>query len=190
MIRINLLGVERKHAKRQAGLDLPQKAAIACSVILLATVALVGWWYWSLDQQAARLEQEIAAAQQETQRLGAILEDVKGFQARRAELQQRVALIEELRNGQSAPVRLLDEVSRSVPDRLWLTELRQEDNEVTLTGRAMSLTSISDLVSNLETSGYFRRPVEIVDSQVVLEQEEGIEVVRFSVKGQFLVPGS
>ncbi len=188
MIRINLLGVESKHTKRRVGLETTQKAAIACSVMLLATGSLICWWYWSLDQQAERLEQEIAAARQETQRLGAILEDVKRFQGRRAELEQRVALIEELRQGQSAPVRLLDEVSRSIPDRLWLTELRQEDTDVTLTGRATSLTALSDLVSNLETSGYFRRPVEIVDSQV--EEEEGIEVVRFSVKGQFSVPSS
>ena len=188
MIRINLLGTGRERIRRRVGLEATQKVVIGAGAILLATGGLIGWWYWSLGQESTRLDQEIAAAQQETQRLGSILTEVQRFETRRTDLQQRVALIEELREGQSVPVRLLDEVSRSVPDRLWLTELRQQESDVTLSGRATSLTALSDLVSNLETSGFFMRPVEILDSQV--EQQEGIGVVRFSVKGQFAVPSS
>jgi type IV pilus assembly protein PilN len=99
-----------------------------------------------------------------------------------------VALIEELRKGQSGPVHLLDEISRSVPDRLWLTELKQDDTEVRLDGRTTTLTALSDFVGNLEGSGYFARPVEILDSKVETVQGVG-DVVRFSVKAQFVMPG-
>lgn len=186
MIRINLLAVERERAKRRAGIQAGQKVTIGCSLILLATALGIGWWWWSLRQEGARVEQEIAGARQETQRLRSVLEQVKQFEAQRAQLQQRVALIEELRKGQGGPVRMLDQVSRSLPDRLWLTQLEQEGADVTIQGRATSLTALSDFVANLEGSGYFRRPIEIIESQV--EDAQPVEVVRFAVKGQFTMP--
>ena len=185
MIRINLLAVERKPKK---SFDIGQKVPIACSLIVLLTAVGIGWRFWSLRQESVRLDQEIVAAQQESQRLQAVLRQVDDFEKRKAQLQQRVALIEELRKGQSGPVHLLDEVSRSVPDRLWLTELKQDDTEVRLDGRTTTLTALSDFVGNLEGSGYFARPVEILDSKVETVQGVG-DVVRFSVKAQFVMPG-
>jgi Tfp pilus assembly protein PilN len=110
-------------------------------------------------------------------------------------LQQRVALIEELRKGQSGPVHLLDEVSRALPERLWLTQLQQVEGDLRIEGRATSLTALSDFVGNLESSGYFARPVEILDSQVEAQpaqvQAAGGpgDVVKFTVKAQFVMPG-
>jgi Tfp pilus assembly protein PilN len=84
---------------------------------------------------------------------------------------------------------MLDEISRALPDRLWLTTLTQDTTGVKLDGRTTSLTALSDFVGNLENSGYFARPVEIIDSQVESAQGTG-DVVRFSVKAQFQLPGA
>ncbi len=75
------------------------------------------------------------------------------------------ALIEQLRQGREGPVHMLDEISRSLPDGLWLTDLKQQDDDLTITGRCTSLTALSDFVENLRLGGYFK-PVEILDSQV------------------------
>ena len=47
------------------------------------------------------------------------------FEQRKAQLQQRVALIEQLRKSQTGPVHMLDQISRALPPMLWLTELKQ-----------------------------------------------------------------
>ena len=156
MIRINLLAVDRERTKRRAGFDLAQKVTVACSLILLATALGVGWWYWSMRQASQRLEVEIAAAQQETERLRSVLDQVQQVETRRAQLQQRVALIEQLRQGQGEPVRILDEVSRALPDGLWLTEISQEARTLTIQGRSTTLTALSDFIGNLEVSGVLR----------------------------------
>jgi type IV pilus assembly protein PilN len=193
MIRINLLAVERKPVA--TGMDLAQKITVGCSLLLVATVALLGWRFWSLRQESIRLDADIRTAQTETERLKSVLEQVADFEKRRAQLQQRVALIEELRKGQSGPVHLLDEVSRALPERLWLTQLQQVEGELRIDGRATSLTALSDFVGNLESSGYFARPVEILDSQVEAQpaqvQAAGGpgDVVKFTVKAQFVMPG-
>ena len=45
MIRINLLGTERKQAKKAPAIDLGQRLTVACSLILVASVVGIGWWY-------------------------------------------------------------------------------------------------------------------------------------------------
>jgi type IV pilus assembly protein PilN len=185
MIRINLLAVERKPEKK--ALLAGQKAVILGTAILAAAALLMGWRYFSLRQETARLDEDLRTAQQEQVRLQSVLQQAQEFERRKQELQQRVALIEELRKGQSAPVRMLDEVSRALPDRLWLTEMLQDDKGVRIDGRTTSLTSLSDFVGNLEGSGFFARPVEILDSQV--EGSEG-DIIKFSVKAPFQAPVS
>ncbi len=77
-----------------------------------------------------------------------------------------MALIDELRKGQNAPVHMIDQVSRALPEMTWLTGLQQDGYTITIQGRCLTLTSLSDFVGNLEASRYFARPVEIVDSSV------------------------
>jgi type IV pilus assembly protein PilN len=187
MIRINLIA-KRKPPK--ASFDLARQVPVLCSLVLVAAALLIGWRFWSMRQRSATLDQEIQQAQQEAQSLRSVLEQVKQFEQRKTQLQQRVALIEDLRRGQSGPVHLLDEISRALPDRLWLTDLKQDtEAAVKIEGRTTSLTSLSDFVTNLEASGYFSRPVEILDSRVE-NQQSSVDVVKFTVRAQFVMPGA
>ena len=129
MIRINLLGVERQKTQKSASfIDASQRTTFACCLIFGMTALGIGVWYWSLGREATRLDIEIATAQREATRLKVVLAEVKRAEDRRSQLQQRVAVIEELRRGQSVPVQLLDHVSRSMPDMLWLTALDQKSD--------------------------------------------------------------
>ena len=190
MIKINLLAVDRERAKRKAKFQIGQKVTVGCSLILVATALLLGWWYWSLQSDSADLDQQIVDAQRETARLRSVIQQVQQFEARRGQLQQRVTLIEQLRKGQTGPVHLLDAVSRSLPDAMWLTELKQTANDILIDGRTATLTSLSDFVSSLESSGMFERPVEIVDSQVQPALAGAPELIRFSVKARFIAPAN
>ena len=101
-------------------------------------------------------------------------------------MQQRVTLIEQLRRGQTAPVHVLDEVSKALPDRLWLVSMGQRGADFTMEGRTTSLTALTDFVANLEASSWFKRPVEILDSQV--EQAAAGDMVRFTIRGTTVNP--
>jgi type IV pilus assembly protein PilN len=188
MIRINLLGVERQKARKAlVSFDLSSQTSLLCSLVLVAAVAGIGWWYWSLRQQSQQVDQEIAQAQQDVARLQSILVEVKQFEQRQQQLQQRVALIQQLRRGQSVPVQLLDHVSRSLPDTLWLTSFEEAGANVTIEGRSTTLIALSDFVGNLGTSALIKKPIEIVNSQVESAAAAGPgtpagDVIRFTVK--------
>jgi type IV pilus assembly protein PilN len=192
MIRINLLTVDRERSKKRvaAGGGMSsgaQRVTIAASLVLLGTTLLVVWWFWSLRQQSIRVDEDIAKAEAETQQLRSVLSQVQKFEARKAQLQQRVSLIEQLRKGQAAPVHILDEISKSIPDYLWLTELTQKGNEFALNGTTTSMTAVSDFIANLENTRWFRKPVEIVDSQVKTDKVAG-DLIVFQLKAQFQDP--
>ena len=166
MIRINLLGSERQKAKKAVAFDIGQRITLMCSLILVLTGLGLGYWYWSLNQASTQVDADILAAQQETARLQSLLAEVREFEAQRTQLQQRVALIEQLRSGQSLPVQLLDHVSRSLPDMLWLLSLDQAGNAVTIEGRSTTLIALSDFVGNLGGAPVLQKPIEIVSSRV------------------------
>ena len=192
MIRINLISQTREKPRRRAPaaslVGTGQKITVACTLILALAALGVGWWYWSLHTEAAKLTDDIAAAEAETKRLQALIVQVRQFETRKAQLQERVTLIETLRRGQSSPVHVLDAISRSVPDMLWLTQLDQKGADLVIEGRCMNLTSISDFVDNLGRSGWFKKPVEILDSRVEAGSATSGELIRFTVKAQVVSP--
>ncbi len=187
MIKINLLAPDRPVAKKRPAIEPGQKLTAVCSLILLAGVVVIGWRYLNLSRQSERLDAEIANAQKETVRLHSVIAQVQQFEQRRAQLQQRVALIEQLRKDQTGPVHMLDQISRALPPMLWLTELKQTPNanEVLIEGKCLTLTGLSDFVANLETSGYFKKSVDIVSTQSEPMPAPPGELVKFQVRAQF-----
>jgi type IV pilus assembly protein PilN len=188
MIRINLLGGERQKKKPVVAFDIKRYITHCCVLVLLVAGALVGWWYWSLRQASERVDADIAAARQQLAQLQPIIQQVQQFEQRRAQLLQRVQIIEGLRDGQRTPVQLLDHVSRSLPDMLWLTTMTQRNNEVTIEGRSTTLIGVSDFIGNLGGGTVLRKPIELVNSQVEAVPQRGAgaapDVIRFAVKAQ------
>jgi type IV pilus assembly protein PilN len=193
MIRINLLSTERKTKKARASFPFAgQQMTIGCTLILLFAGAFIGWRYVVIARESAQLDAEISAAQQETGRLHSVILQVQQFEQRRAQLQQRVVLIEQLRKGQTGPVHMLDQVSRALPPMLWLTELKQNDKvpgEVMIEGRCTTLTGLSDFVANLEASGYFKKSIEIVSTAAEAMPQPPGELIRFTIRAVFQTPG-
>lgn len=190
MIRINLLATERRAAKAAApGMQAGQKMMVIGSLVLVLTVAILGWRYWALGQEEAQVTREIEAATREEARLQEILKQVQEFENRRKLLEARLALIDELRKGQTAPVHMIDQISKALPDMTWLTTMQQDGYTLTMQGRCLTLTSLSDFIGNLEASRYFIRPVEIIESKVESADKEGPELIAFTIRGTFQMAG-
>jgi type IV pilus assembly protein PilN len=141
-----------------------------------------------LSEQSASLDTEIANARSRQLQLASVLADVRKFDARRTQLQQRVALIEQLRAGQSLPVQILDHVSRSLPDTLWLTVMEQTNDTIRIEGRSTTVPALTAFVTNLGNSPLLQKPIDIVDAKQELTatagQQNAVELLRFTVRAQ------
>jgi type IV pilus assembly protein PilN len=192
MIRINLLTTERPLAKAapSAGFALVgRQLTMSCMLILVAGLGIIGWRYQAIQQDSSKLNTQIGEAQTEIVQLRSVLVEVQKFEQRRTQLQQRVGLIETLRKDQTGPAHMLDEISRAMPPTLWLTDLKQSltAGDVLIEGRCTSLTGITDFVGSLERSGYFKKSVEIVSTQLEVAPT-GPDLIKFSIKAQLNPP--
>ncbi len=165
MIRINLVQegkkvvVARSGAPSRFSID-SDSAAIWCLGITLV-VGLLGYGgYWLLlNRDISQRRGEIAVAQQRVNELQEVLDEVDRYISRRAELDHKIEVISELRDNQSGPVRIMDEVSKALPDLLWLDELDLSGREVSMRGRAFTTNSVASFIENLDKVPEFREPV-------------------------------
>lgn len=185
MIRVNLLPGAAPHGgsglSRFLSVPPEQRAALfGVTVLMLTALGVAGWW-WTLDTQRRDLDAAIAVQEAEVVRLQAAARLVEQADARQKELRERVQLIERLRATQRAPVALLETISLTLPDGLWLLELKQQGASVRIEGRALSLTALTDFVDRLQSSGRFVHTLDIVTTS--MEPIGDTSVVRFAIRG-------
>lgn len=162
MIRINLLTETRGVAARKKAAFLPSGARLN-NLILLGGVALgllyIGIMALILTSKSRRLDEDIARANEEVARLRSIIEEVKGYEAKKASLEAKIQLINNLKTNQKGPVRLMDEISKALPDLVWLTDLGVSGQQVNLKGRTLSPNAVAAYLENLKKSPFFAEPV-------------------------------
>ncbi len=187
MIKVNLLS-QGPAAKKTAREWVPaaQKGAVKGFAMLLVTAASIGGYWWFLSNQKSSLDARIAGAEAELVRLNEAAKLVDRATKRKNELSERLSLIDRLRTAKRGPVTLLETVSRSTPEGLWLLEIKQAGTFTTVDGRAMSLTSVTDFAQQLQNSGLFQHPVEILTTATETFEEQ--TVVRFTDKAEAIKP--
>jgi Tfp pilus assembly protein PilN len=84
---------------------------------------------------------------------------------------------------------MIDQISKALPDMTWLTGITQSGYTLTIQGKCLSLTSLSDFVGSLEGSTYFARPVEIIESAVTPGDGKSPELIQFTIRGTFQMQG-
>jgi type IV pilus assembly protein PilN len=97
--------------------------------------------------------------------LKAQIEDVKKKNAeidaldkRRASLEARLQVVEKLQTDRAKMVHLFDALARSIADGAMITNIKQDGNSLTISGRAQSNTRVSTYLRNLEKSGWMVQP--------------------------------
>jgi len=185
MIKINLIAEAQKGKSREKAPRAEGGAASALgqNVLMVGVVVLAllvtGWRWYTLAGEHRRLVGEIARAEQEKERLQAIIKKGEDYKAKKDLLQRKIALVSQLKRNQSGPVHLLDEVSKQLPDFLWLDNMNEAGWSVQISGKATTYNAVSNFYNNLNGSRYF--------TNVVLGPITAIpQGVTFSLNCQFI----
>ena len=162
MIRINLLGRGKVKAVKAKKIRTASNQAIqlimAISVVVIS-VGIVFFWERALVKQEEEVSRQIVQAKKEKVRQEGLLKENEAFEKRRKLLETRINVIESLKKNQSGPVRVLDVLSDCIQqsEGVWLRELTQKDNMITINGTAVgSPDNIADFMTNLVRVGNFR----------------------------------
>ena len=182
MIRVNLLAGGPGAAQPTVVIPVEQRSSLIGLGMLLITGFLVGGWWYYLNYQRAATEEGIGKAEGRIEQLKDAMKLLEAARTQKAELQERLAVIDRLRAAKHAPVKMLQLFNTTLPDGLWLMEVKQAATAVQIEGRAMSQTAVSDFAKALQDSGFFKMPVEIVTT--LMETVEETNVFRFVLKAE------
>ena len=86
------------------------------------------------------------------------INEIKLLDKKKAKLLARKEIIEKLQANRSQMVHLFDSLVRTIPDGVVLTSIKQDEDTLTLEGRAQSNARVSTYMRNLEGSGWMTKP--------------------------------
>ncbi len=153
MLRINLLPhrqIKRAELQREFGLMALMAAGAACAVVFL------GWQFLGSQRDAqvernTRLETAIAGLDKE-------IADIKDLKDQINNVLERKQIVENLQTNRSQAVVILDELTRQLPEGLYLKSIKQTGNLITLEGVADTNARVATLVRNLSVSNWMEMP--------------------------------
>lgn len=191
MIRINLLKPEKKEVAGGGASTVsyveeakPSKMHVP-AIIAAAAITVIGIGALYL-LQANKLSAEKKLYEERTLRkaeLEKVLKELETIEATKKELDSKIKIISELKMKQKDAVLMMDKMSRSLPEWVWLTNLSFVGGGVTISGKALSNNLIADLVNNLENSNMF---TNVQLKATTRRKEGGIDIFEFGISCQFL----
>jgi type IV pilus assembly protein PilN len=153
MPRINLLPWREEDRKRRQREFLVAMggALVAGIIVVVAVMFAFSQMINTQKDRNARLTEEIAV-------LDRSISEIDGLERQKERLLARMEIIEQLQRSRPEVVHLFDEMSRQLPEGVYLTGLKQTGSQVELKGVAQSSTRVSALMRNIDGSEWFADP--------------------------------
>jgi Tfp pilus assembly protein PilN len=151
-------------------------------VIIGLAIAFAGWRYYTLSAESVRLDQDLDTAREQLKKVDDDRRAIEVLKVKKAAFQKQIDIITSLKNNQQVPVRLLDEVSRNLPDFLWLVSLQESNNQLTFSGKATTPNAYANFYNNLDASPFFQ---DVGKISYTANRED----VTFSLSARFMPGG-
>jgi len=204
LIEVNLIPGGKKRGPRGPKLSfkLPSfgggagdRWILGSAAVIVLSLGLMGYLYWTSSGTYSDLEVEIAAARADSARYADEISQNALLQAREDSILQRATIIQEIDENRYVWPHILDEVARSLPDYTWLEEIVQvslgDDLQFRINGRAGNNFAVTQFMENLEAS-LFISNVDLLSAEQVAESAGGFNraVTSFSLEARFEQPST
>jgi len=158
MIRINLLKPEKKDVF-PVPTSIPVKETVKSDrpsstppLILLLTVVAVAALAFMQRNALSREQGLLEGANAEKRKLQSVLQKLELLEKQRDSYQKKISLISALQSQQNIAVKIMQTLSQSLPEWVWLSEVTYDGLTVKVKGRATNYTLIAEYVDALEKS--------------------------------------
>lgn len=175
MIRINLLMA--RAVRRRAGLRKEISIFISVLVLLFLIIGLVQWIYVN---QSRALQNQISNRKVKLEKLRVLKQQIAKYKANIKLLEKKLAIINELKKNKTIPVRILDELTIHIPDKMSLRSLKKSGSQLELGGWALDDEVIANFMTNLQRSRYFRG-VELIVTERFKPQGADVNIKKFTI---------
>lgn len=176
MIRVNLLPhrqLRREARQRQFGLMVAFTAAVAVALVFMAYTVI----NTKIKSQTERNNRITAAIT----KLDKEIADIKELKNQISTVLERKQVVENLQINRSQAVILLDEISRQLPDGMFLKSIKQAGDLITIEGVADTNARVATLVRNFDNSARLTAP-SLVEIKAVTANNQKQNVFTMTVK--------
>lgn len=153
MPRINLLPWrEEERKKRQRDFMVAAAGAVVAGVVVILLTIFA--YSQMIDHQEARndrLETEIVELEKS-------IAEIDGLERQKERLLARMEIINQLQRSRPEIVHLFDEITRQLPEGVYLKGMKQSGSSVEVTGVAQSSTRVSALMRQIDASEWLTDP--------------------------------
>jgi len=180
VILINLL--PHREAARKRRVELFNVSLGLAFLVGGLLAGLIFLWY---QAQITDQQEKNQVLQSEITKFDVQIKDIAGLEAEIAALRARQQAVEDLQADRNLPVHLLTQLVQQLPDGVFIVNMRQENQSVTLQGVAQSNERVSELLRNLgNNTPWFSKPelVEIVAGTIALTPREQRRVANFTIR--------
>ena len=184
MILINLLP-HREAARKRRRESFYASLGLFALLGGVISGAVFLWYQAQISDQQSRN----TVLQSEIKRLEVQIKDIATLQQEIASLRARQQAVENLQADRNMPVHLLNELVRQLPDGVYITSVKQDNQVISVQGVAQSNERVSELLRNLaNASPWLSRPdlVEIVSGSVALTPKDQRRVANFNLRVRLL----
>lgn len=154
MAKINLLPW-REELRKQQQQDFLAAIMGAAGVTLLILFLAHNHISGLIDQQRSRnqyLEREITVLDKK-------IKEIEELEDKKSRLIAKMEVIQELQGSRPEIVHLFEEVATTMPDGVYITDMKQLGSTLTFDGSAQSNARVSAYMRNLEVSPWLANPV-------------------------------
>lgn len=163
MIKINLVAeaptkaARTKRTRSEFSLGARQGDILLLAVLAVALLGIGTRWLL-LKNERDHLREVEREKRVQRDELQPYIQKVQELEAKRDQLRHKISVINNLKQNQRGPVRIMDEVSRALPDLVWLTKMTMKGDNLTISGVAMDETAVANYISNIDSSPFFQEP--------------------------------
>ncbi|MBL8615178.1 MAG: PilN domain-containing protein [Deltaproteobacteria bacterium] len=182
MIRINLLPVRASRRQEAVKTEL-----MLAGLVLAAVVVVLGGLHIVLMAQSSSLTAENIELDAELKKKEAIRLEVEEMEKVRKDLEQKLAVIQQLNANRIGPVLLLSDLSDATPEKLQITSLIEKQGQITFTGVAVTHEVISQFMINIEKS---KRFTDVGLNGVEQVEDGGVKLKEFEITAKLVTEAS
>ena len=180
MAKINLLPWReelRKEKTKEFGILMLGFGGVGAAAVFVAHL----WNAALIDRQQIRnkfIETKIAEVDKK-------IKEIEALQREKERLIARMRAIEQLQRNRPIVVRFFDELLKSIPDGVSITNIVQKGNNITINGEAQSNARVSSFMRNLESSEWLEKPeLDIIQTN----SDAGVRISAFTMRFVQIIP--
>lgn len=180
MARINLLPWRDWERRR-----LRQRFLLSLVLALVVGIVIIVWATFMVEGEVSNQQGRNQYLREQVAQLNVKIKAINRLKKTREELLARMKVIEKLEQSRPLVVHLFDQLTRTVPDSVYISSVTNKGGDLTIAGVAQSPSGVSAYMQNIANSPWLADP----NLEVVRTRRDGkVRRSSFTVTTQLMQP--